>query len=118
VQGYRIDAPKQITAIPRGGVAEITGSFHRESDFSSPVTVKADNLPLGVECAAAEIDETPETYQIKCTATDAAEPGEYEIELAPTSVLASRDTELVPYKIEPVGTKLTITKTKKMARSE
>lgn len=118
VQGYRIDAPKQITAIPRGGVAEITGSFHREPDFSSPVTVKADNLPLGVECAAAEIDGTPEVYQIKCTATDAAEPGEYEIELAPTSVLASRDTQLVPYKIEPVATKLTITKTKKMARSE
>ena len=118
VQGYRIDAPTQITAIPRGGAAEITGSFHREPDFSSPVTVKADNLPLGVECAAAEIDGTPESYRIKCTATDAAEPGEYEIELAPTSVLASRDTQLVPYKIESVATKLRITKTKKMARTE
>jgi len=118
VQGYRIEAPKQITAIPRGGAAEIVGSFHREPDFSSPVTVKADNLPLGVECAAADIDGTPEAYRIKCTANGAAKPGEYEIELAPTSVLAGRDTELVPYKIEPVATKLTITKTRKMARAE
>ena len=41
-----------------------------------------------------------------------------EIELAPTSVLAGRDTELVPYKIEPVMTSIMITESRKMARAQ
>jgi hypothetical protein len=117
VQGYRIDAPEQITEIPRGGRAEILGRFRRQPDFASPVTVKADNLPLGVKCSAAEISGAPEQYRLECEADDSAKPGDYEIELAPTSVLASRDTELVPYKIEPVTTHLSITKAGRMARS-
>ena len=118
VQGYRIEAPVRVTAIPRGGSAAIVGSFHREPDFSSPVTVKADNLPLGVACSAAEIDGAPEAYSLECKADPSTEAGEYEIELTPTSVLAGRDTELVPYKIEPVMTSIMITKTRKMARAE
>ena len=118
VQGYRIKAPERVTAIPRGGSAAIVGSFHREPDFSSPVTVKADNLPLGVSCSAAEIDSAPESYSLECKADPSTERGEYKIELAPTSVLAGRDTELVPYKIEPVVTSIMITETRKMARAE
>ena len=117
VQGYRIEAPKQVTEIPRDGSAEIAGRFHREPDFTSPVTVKADNLPLGVVCSAAEISAAPEEYRLECKADASAKPGEYEIELAPTSVLAGRDTELVPYKIDPVSTRLSITKSGKMARA-
>ena len=117
VQGYRIEAPKQLTEIPRGGSAQILGSFHREPDFSSPVTVRADNLPLGVECAAAEISGAPDEYRLECKADESAKPGEYEIELAPTSVLAGRDTELVPYKIDAVATRISVTKSRKMAQA-
>ena len=118
VQGYRIEAPDRVTAIPRGASAALVGSFHREPDFSSPVTVKADNLPLGVSCLAAEIDGAPESYRLECKADPSSEPGEYAIELAPTSVLAGRDTELVPYKIEPVMTSIMITESRKMARAQ
>ena len=118
VQGYRIEAPVRVTAIPRGGRAALVGSFHREPDFSSPVTIKADNLPLGVSCTAAEIDGAPESYRLECDADPSTEPGEYEIELAPASVLAGRDTELVPYRIEPVMTGIMVTEAGKMARAE
>ena len=70
-----------------------------------------------MRCSAAEISGAPEHYRLECEADESAKPGEYEIELAPTSVLAGRDTELVPYKIEPVTTRVSITKSGKMARA-
>ena len=115
VQGYRLDPPAEPIEISRGGAAEITGAFHREPDFLAPVTVKVNNLPLGVACAPAEVQGAPVRYRLSCQAGPAAKPGEYEIELAPASTLADRDKELVPYKIEAVAAWIRVKKSTEMA---
>ena len=88
VQGYRVQPPTKPVVISRGDTAEITGAFHREPGFLSPVTVKANNLPLGVECEPVEIQASPNRYRLPCRADSTAQPGEYEVELAPASTLA------------------------------
>ena len=108
VQGYRLDPPVEPIEISRGDTAESTGAFHREPDFLSPVTVKVNNLPLDIECESAEIRGGPSRYRLSCQAGPTAKPGEYEIEVAPTSSLAGRDKELVPYKTEPVSAQIRV----------
>ncbi len=117
VQGYRLDPPAEPIEISRGGGAEITGAFHREPDFLAPVTVKVNNLPLGVECEPAEVQGAPVLYRLSCEAGPAARPGEYEIELAPASTLADRDKELVPYKTEPVSARIRVKTSTEMAKA-
>lgn len=115
VQGYRVEPPAEPIEISSGGVAEISGVFHREPDFTAPVTVKANNLPLGVACEPAEVRGAPARYRLSCEATSSAQPGEYEVELAPASTLAGRDKELVPYRIEPVTAQITVKKSTEVA---
>jgi hypothetical protein len=115
VQGYRVEPPVEPVEIRGGGVAEISGAFHRERDFTAPVTVKVNNLPLGVACEPAEVRGAPARYRLSCEAGPDAQPGEYEVELAPASTLAGRDKELVPYKIEPVTARITVKKSTDIA---
>ena len=56
-------------------------AFHREPDFAAPVTIKANNLPLGVACEPAEVRGAPARYRLSCEAGPDTQPGEYEVEL-------------------------------------
>lgn len=107
VQGYDVEPPEEPVRISSGGKAVIRGALHRQPEFSSPVTLKANNLPVGVTCSTAEIREG-EVYHLDCEAAAAVDPGEYEIELAASSTLAGRDKEAVPYTIPPVAAKMVV----------
>jgi hypothetical protein len=107
VQGYDIEPPGEPVRISKGGKAAIRGVFHRQPEFSSPVTLKANNLPVGVSCSTAEIREA-EVYHLECEAAAGVDPGEYEIELAAASTLAGRDKEAVPYTIPSVSAKMLV----------
>ena len=74
VQGYRVEPPVEPVEIRGGGVAEISGAFHRERDFTAPVTVKVNNLPLGVACEPAEVRGAPARYRLSCEAGPDAQP--------------------------------------------
>jgi hypothetical protein len=107
VQGYDVTPPGEPVRISRGGKAVISGALHRQPEFSSPVTLKANNLPVGVSCSTAEIRDA-EVYHLECEAAAEVDPGEYEIELAAASTLAGRDKEAVPYTIPPVSAKMLV----------
>ncbi|MEX2299832.1 MAG: hypothetical protein WD733_02780, partial [Bryobacterales bacterium] len=107
VQGYDIEAPQEPIRISSGGKAVIRGALHRQPEFSSPVTLKANNLPVGVSCSTAEIRDAG-VYHLDCEAGAGVDPGDYEIELAAASTLAGRDKEAVPYTIPPVSVKMVV----------
>jgi hypothetical protein len=107
VQGYNVEPPAEPVRISGGGKATITGTLHREPEFSSPVTLKANNLPVGVSCSSAEVRDAG-VYHLDCEAAAAVDPGEYEIELAASSTLAGRDKEAVPYAIPPVNARMIV----------
>jgi hypothetical protein len=114
VQGYDIEPPQEPVRISGGGKAVISGKLRREPEFASPVTLKVNNLPLGVSCSTAELRERA-VYHLECDASAAVDPGEYEIELAATSTLAGRDKEAVPYTIPPVSAKMVVGGDKRVA---
>lgn len=114
VQGYDVTPPGEPVRISRGGKAVISGAIQRQPEFSSPVTLKANNLPVGVSCSTAEIRDA-EVYHLECEAAAAVDPGEYEIELAAASTLAGRGKEAVPYTIPPVSAKMLVGKESRVA---
>ena len=108
VQGYSVGAPAEPVSTGPGAEFEIAGSFSREPEFDSEVVVEAINLPVGVSCDSQSIDDTPDSYSLRCRAEAAVPSGEYLVEIAPRSVLAGRDKEAVPYNIPPVEAVLVI----------
>lgn len=107
VQGYGIEPPPEPVRISKGGKAVISGKLRRELEFSSPVTLKANNLPVGVSCSTAEIGDAG-VYHLECEAAAAVDPGEYEFELAAASTLGGRDKAAVPYTIPAVSAKMLV----------
>ncbi len=109
VQGYTIDAPAKAAVLAPGQKTDLAGSIHWEPDFTAPVTVKAENLPLAVSCRPSVLAPGAAEFRLACEAGASAAPGEYEIELTTASTLAGRDKENVPYTIPPVKARLVIT---------
>jgi hypothetical protein len=111
VQGYSVTAPREPVALQAGGKAELAGAFHRQPEFTHPVSITAEFLPSHVSCRPAELHAETE-YRLSCEAEASAKPGEYEVQLTPASVVMSLDKREVPYKIAPVTAKLIISETK------
>jgi len=112
VQGYSLTPPKEPLALQAGAKAELAGVFHREPEFSQPVTIKADYLPAHVTCEPVEVGAAAHEYRLSCSADASAKPGEHEFQLTPASVIVGLDKREVPYAIAPVPVKLIITESK------
>ena len=108
VQGYSVGAPERPVAVRPGTRFSIKGSFAREPEFDSKVVIEAANLPVGVTCETDSIEDSPDDYSLACQAGTGVGAGEYLVEIAPRSVLASRGEEAVPYNIPPVETVLVV----------
>lgn len=108
VQGYTIESPTKAAVVAPGQKAELVGRINWEPEFTAPVTVKAENLPLQVSCRPAVVPPKTAEFRLPCEAGPAAAAGEYEIELSSTSTLAGRDKENVPYTIPPVKARLVV----------
>lgn len=108
VQGYSVAAPAAPFTLQAGAKADLAGPFHREPEFTQPVTLKADFLPAHVTCGQIELKESASEYRLPCEADASAKPGEYEFQLTPASVVVGPDKREVPYKIAPVTAKIII----------
>ena len=106
VPGYSIDAPAEPIRISAGTDLELSGDLMRDPEFPHPVTVKVENLPLGVECAEATLNPGDARYALDCKAEMSAQPGEYEVDLLATSQLSDEGT--TPYDLEPMTAKLIV----------
>ena len=104
--------PKEPLALQPGAKAELVGAFHREPEFSQPVTIKADYLPAHVTCEPVEMGPAAHEYRLSCAADASAKPGEHEFQLTPASVIVGLDKREVPYAIAPVPVKLIISESK------
>ena len=87
------------------------GAFHREPEFTHPVSLKAEFLPAHVSCQPVELSAASE-YRLSCEAEASAKPGEYEFQLTPASVVVGLDKRETPYPIAPVTAKLIVSDNK------
>ena len=107
VRGFRIHVPTEVT-MRSGASTQLAGKVEREPEFFSPVTIRLDNLPLHVSCPTVEVPGDVEQFQLMCEAESTAEPGEYEIEIASSSELATRRAKRVPLRLPPVKARLIV----------
>ena len=107
VHGFQIDVPAEVT-IRVGASTQLVGRVHREPEFFSPLTIRIDNLPLHVSCPTVEVPGDVERFKLMCEADSTAEPGEYEIEIASSSELATRRAKRVPLRMPPVKARLIV----------
>ena len=113
VDGYSLEPPENELTLSQGGSGEWAGSVRRDAEFTQPVTVKAENLPLGVRCDEASVGTGRTTYEIRCQASPAAAAGNYEVEILASSKLS--DEETTPYNLPPARVKLTVKETAQAA---
>ncbi len=111
VEGFELKpADDRITAAP-GGEFTIAGAIERDAAFDNPVTVKAEDLPQGVACAAAAAPKGQARFELRCQAASDAGEGLHEIRLIGSSVMAGRgEGKDVPYQVDPVLTTLAVVK--------
>ena len=107
VNGFQIRVPTEVT-IRLGASTQLVGKVQREPEFFSPVTIRVDNLPLRVSCPTVEVPGDVEQFQLLCQADSTAEPGEYAIEIASSSELATRRAKRVPLRMPPVKARLIV----------
>ena len=107
VHGFQIHVPNEVS-IRVGTPTPVSGQVRREPEFFSPVTIRVDNLPLHVSCPTVEIPGDVEQFRLLCEAGSSAEPGEYEIDIASSSELATRRTKRVPLRMSPVKARLIV----------
>ena len=106
VDGYSMEPPENELILPQGGSGEWAGSIRRDAEFTQPVTVKAENLPIGVSCEEASVGTERSTYEIRCQAAPTTAAGEYEVEILASSKLS--DEETTPYNLPPASVKLLV----------
>ena len=109
VQGYSIEPAAEVTSIRPGGTAELAGVLRREPEFTSAVTLAAQNLPLGVECEPLDLSPKENEFRLPCDAEKTTAPGDYEIELISRSTLAGPRETRVPYTIGPLRMRMVVT---------
>ena len=115
VQGYKLVLPKGGIFLNPGKTGELVGKIERDPIFKEPVTISPENFPLGVSCAPVEVPVGVEEFRLVCQAEAFATPGNYEIGIASSSVLAAREKEQVPYRIPPSRCKIVISSVKETA---
>ena len=115
VQGYKLRLPTEGIFLRPGKSGELIGRIERDPIFKEPVTISPENFPLGVSCAPVEVPVGVEEFKLVCQAEAFATPGNYEIGIASSSVLAAREKEQVPYRIPPSRCKIVISSIKETA---
>ena len=108
VQGYHIRVAESGLTLQPGSNGQLRGRVERDPLFDRPVNVQPENFPNGVLCEAIQVEPDQEEFQIPCTAGEAAQPGEYAMELSSSSTLATRTETQVPYRIPSVATRLIV----------
>jgi hypothetical protein len=106
IRAYEIEP--EVTSIRPGAETELVAQLKREPGFSSPVEVKAENLPLDVECETVTVAPDTTAMRVPCKVGAKVETGEYEIDLASSSVVIGDDGREIPITRPPVKAKLRV----------
>ena len=107
VPGYRVEVEK--AEVRSGAAGTVKGSLHREESFGQPVTLRAEALPTGVLCHSTELAADEDgAFHIACEASEAVEPGEYEILVVSSSWLGGGDEARAPYATTPVAARMEV----------
>ncbi len=107
VDGYGL-RPAPALRIAAGGSETWSGSIWRDPEFRQTVRVRAENLPVGVECEPAELVADAADYRLRCAASTDVAAGEYEVAMQAESILSDEAT--TPYTVDPAETTLTVTR--------
>ncbi len=107
VDGYGLK-PAPALKIAPGGSEAWSGSIWRDPEFRQTVRVRAENLPVGVECEPAELVADAADYKLRCAASAGVAAGEYEVAIQAESILSDEAT--TPYTADPAQTTLTVTR--------
>ena len=94
IRAYEIEP--EVTSLRPGGEGYLAARLKREPGFSSSVEIKPENLPLDVTCDPMTAEPAIEEFRLPCTAGPDAYPGEYEIDLASSSVVISEQGRRIP----------------------
>ncbi len=105
VDGYGLK-PAPALKIEAGGSETWSGSIWRDPEFRQTVRVRAENLPVGVECEQSELVADAAEYRLRCAASADIAAGEYEVAIQAESILSDEAT--TPYTADPAKTKLTV----------
>ncbi len=106
IRAYEIEP--QVTSIQPGAETELLAELKREPGFSSPVEIKPENLPLDVECESVTVAPDTNALRVPCKAGRDVEPGEYEIDLASSSVVVGDEGREIPITRPAVKAKLQV----------
>ena len=94
IRAYEIEP--EVTSLRPGGEGYLAARLKREPGFSSSVEIKPENLPLDITCDPITAEPDIEEFRLPCTAGPDAFPGEYEIDLASSSVVISEQGRRIP----------------------
>jgi hypothetical protein len=106
IRAYEIE-PEVISLQP-GAKGHLVARLKREPGFASPVEIKPENLPLDVTCDPITADPDTHELRLPCTAAPNANPGEYEIDLASSSVVQTDEGREIPITQPAVKAKLQV----------
>ena len=106
IRAYEIEP--EVTSLRPGDTGYLAARLKREPGFSSSVAIKPENLPLDVTCDPITAEPDIEEFRLTCTAGPDAYPGEYEIDLASSSVVISEQGRRIPITQPAVKAKLQV----------
>lgn len=106
VDGYTLASPGSQLVLGAGSEGIWEGSIWRDPEFRRTVKVSAVGLPLGVQCAEAELAHDQTRYALQCNAEPDAPEGQYDVEIRAESMLSDEGT--TRYLAEPAKATLTI----------
>ena len=106
IRAYEIEP--EVTLVRPGAEAELVAQLKREPGFSSAVEIKPENLPLHVECESVTVAPDTDRLRVPCRAGPDAELGEYEIDLASSSVVVGDEGREIPITRPAVKAKLQV----------
>jgi hypothetical protein len=101
IRAYGITAPEELPTLPAGGDGAIALRIRRELDFDHAISIRADNLPLGVDCESVDAQAQDDVVLLPCRVDDNVAPGDYEIKLASGSEVVAGDGKKIPFDLPP-----------------
>ena len=93
--------------VRRESEAAIRARLVRAEGFDAPVEVRANDLPVGVECEPTKVAAAGD-FELPCSVSGQAPAGEHEFELVSSSTIAAGGGKRVPFDLPPFKATITV----------
>ncbi len=105
VRAYEVIADE--TRAMRGSEAAIRARLVRARGFDAAVEVRANDLPVGVECEPTSV-AGDRAFELPCSVSAETPAGEHEFELVSSSTIAAGGGKRVPFDLPPFRATITV----------